>query len=365
MNAGLLQAVADGMAPALTLNLFRDVELYAVFERMEETNPGRVWVGHLEGEPLSSVTLAIVDGVLSGHVSHVGGLYEITADADGAAVVSRLDPTLMREDAPLSVPSTGNWPDPDTAPSAAAAGETVITVANFYTAAVRRRAGGHAAIKASLAGNIARMNTALTKSAIKMRLKQVSAQQIRYKETRTGSLLTDVTRLRSQTDRFLKPVHTIRNNKKADLVALIVSQAKTASCSGIAYGPGNGPPREDLGFSVTEFPLCMATHIYAHEEAHNMGAGHDYYVGGNIASYIYAHGYVDVKKKFQTIMAYTNRCAAGGFRCEQIGFFRIRRSGSAGAESASAGRRRTARQAGPLLRVAPPTTPAHLTTPAR
>ena len=321
VNAGLLQAVAAGMAPALTLNLFRDVELYAVFERMEEANPGRVWVGHLEGEPMSSVTLAVVDGVLSGHVSHVGGLYEIKADADGTAVVSRLDPTLIREDTPVYLPSTGDWPDPDTAPSPAAAGKTVITVSNFYTAAVRRRAGGHAAIKASLAGNIARANTAFIKSAIKVKLKQVSAQQVSYKETRTGSLVTDVTRLRSQTDRFLKPVHTVRNSKKADLVALIVSQASTNSCSGIAFTSVNGPPRDDLGFSVTEYPLCMSTTVYAHEEAHNMGAQHDWYVSDNTTVYNYGHGYVDVKKKFRTIMAYTDRCAAAGITCERIGLF--------------------------------------------
>ena len=296
--------------------------MHAVFERMEEANPGRVWVGHLEGEPLSTVTLAIVDGVLSGHVSHVGGLYEIIADAGGAAVVSRLDPALMGEDAPLPVPSSGTWPDPKTVPSTnAVARKTVITVATFYTKAVRSRAGGDAAIKASIAGNIARTNTAFNKSGINAQVRQVSAQQINYKETRTGSLLKDLNRLRSQTDRFLRPVHSIRNKKKADLVALVVSQAKTNLCGGLAFIPVNGPPTASAAFSVVEFPLCMSGFTYPHELAHNMGTTHDWYVSSGIPAYKYAHGHVDVTNKFLTIMAYTNRCVVAGIVCQEIGVF--------------------------------------------
>ena len=45
LTAGLLGSIEAGMMPALTLNLFQDVVFTAVFERMEETYPGLVWVG--------------------------------------------------------------------------------------------------------------------------------------------------------------------------------------------------------------------------------------------------------------------------------------------------------------------------------
>ena len=227
----------------------------------------------------------------------------------------------LGEDAPLPVPSTGTWPDPETALPAAAAAKTVITVANFYTPAARRRAGSHAAMKASIAANIARMNTGFNKSGVNAQIRQVSAQQIKYKETRTGSLSKDLNRLAGQTDRFLKSVHSVRNKKNADLVALIVSQAFTNLCGGLAFIPVSGPPTASTGFSVIEFPLCMAGFIYAHELAHNMGALHDWFLTFSPSTFFYAHGYVDVKRKFRTIMASNARCSAVGITCVPIGLY--------------------------------------------
>ena len=320
VNVGLLGTITAGMAPALTLNLFSDVELLAVFERMEATNPGSVWVGHLEDEPMSSATLAVVDGVLSGQVSHAGGLYEITADADGAAVVSRLDPSRIQGDEPVGLLSRGAWPpDPDAGLSAAGGELTVITVANFYTKAAKKRAGGPAAIKASIAGNIARTNTAYIESGVDQRIKQVSVRQINYKET--GSISTDLIRLADTTDRFMKSAHTVRNAKKADLVSLIVSQAVTWRCGGVAYTPSNGPPGDTGAFSVIEFPLCMADIVYAHELGHNMGLMHDWYASDDTGTFNYGHGHVDTKKKFVTIMAYLSHCQALGLTCTRYALF--------------------------------------------
>ena len=325
LNAGLLGSIEAGMMPALTLNLFQDVVLTAVFERMEETNPGLVWVGRLEDDPLSLVTLAVVEGVLSGHVSSPGGLYEITADADGAAVVSEVDAAQIRELPPVPVAPSAVRPETGAgAPDVEAVGHVTITVANFYTQAVRRRAGGAAAIKASIAGNIARANTAYTNSGIKQRLRQVRVQQISYRET--GNVGTDLDRLGNQNDGFLDAVHGIRDQRKADLVALIVAQGK--GLCGIANTPF-GRPFDTAAFSVTAisagagFVSCIIGFTYAHELGHNQGNRHDWFVSDNKApgSFPYSHGHVDVKKRINTIMAYNNRCAAGGFSCETVGFF--------------------------------------------
>lgn len=274
LNVGFLGSIEAGMMPALTLNLFQDVVFTAVFERMEETYPGLVWVGRVEDEPLSLVTLAVVEGVLSGHVSHPEGSYGIHGDANGGAVVSQIDPASEREAPPVPVRRPGAVrPEADAeAASVEAAGKVTITVANFYTAAARKLAGGTAAVKAAIAGNITRANTAYTDSGIKQRIRQVRVQQITYRES--GSISTDLTRLRNKGDGFLEAVHGIRNQRKADLVALIVAQG--SGLCGIANTP-IGRPFDTAAFSVTAisagagFVSCIIGFTYAHELGHNPG----------------------------------------------------------------------------------------------
>ena len=54
----------------LQLNLFDDASYRAVLDRIDPTQRGFVWVGHVAGVEMSTVSLATEDGVMSGYDSN-------------------------------------------------------------------------------------------------------------------------------------------------------------------------------------------------------------------------------------------------------------------------------------------------------
>ncbi len=132
--------------------------------------------------------------------------------------------------------------------------------------------------------------------------------------TESGSLSTDLGRLRGNSDGFMDGVHTLRNQYKADLVALITDSGD--GC-GIAYVMVNGPQPsfESLAFSVTVRD-CIPNMTLAHETGHNMGNAHDR-ANSSVGVYPYSFGYQDPVGGFRTVMAYA--CNPGS--CPRIRYF--------------------------------------------
>ena len=52
-----------------------------------------------------------------------------------------------------------------------------------------------------------------------------------------------------------------------------------------------------------------------------MGAHHDWFVTNERGAFFYSHGYVDIKRRFLTVMAYSNACTSKGVACATIPFF--------------------------------------------
>jgi hypothetical protein len=63
--------------PALPLDLFPDVSVRALFDRFDPNATGVTWVGHVEGVPMSSVTVVYGDGLLAGSVVTPTASYSI------------------------------------------------------------------------------------------------------------------------------------------------------------------------------------------------------------------------------------------------------------------------------------------------
>jgi len=143
-------------------------------------------------------------------------------------------------------------------------------------------------------------NQAYSNSGIAMRLRLARSAEVAY--TESGNISTDLTRLRSTTDGFMDQVHQLRNQYKADLVALIVDNG--GGYCGIAYVMANGPRASfaNYAFSVTDRE-CVANNTLTHELGHNMGNAHDRASGGT-GVFAYSYGYRDTVGKFRTIMAY-------------------------------------------------------------
>ena len=321
LNQTLVDSIADAApaTPVMTLNLFPNVVYTAVLDGVEDTNPGRAWTGRLEGEPLSSVVLAVVGGVLAGHVSVPGALYEITGGVDGTVVIAEVDPSLLPpEGPPIVVPAVAALPT-----TAAAAARTRITVGIAYTRRARARAGGVDNIKAVIAAAVAQANQVFRLSGVKLRIRAVFVRQITYRES--GDMRLDLTRLQRTNDRIMDTIHRWRDRTKADLVHLIVAPNKVYC--GIAYLlRGNWP---SVGFGVTGLN-CLTNFTLVHELGHNMGAHHDWYVDNDAGAFPYSHGYVDVKRRFRTVMAYYAACTDRGVWCGKIPFFPTRACDSRG-----------------------------------
>ena len=181
-----------------------------------------------------------------------------------------------------------------------------IDVAVLYTPAVRREAGGAAAIEAEIDLLIAETNQAYRDSGVNQRVVLVARDELQY--TETDSSLTDLDNFSS-----MDAVRTLRDRVGADLAHLV----KVYVGDNIG-GYGEIAPRADGGFSLSSTNEGMASiWAFAHELGHNMGLEHDRYSPGSAwrknFPTPYSRGYVFVpdapfRAGWITIMANVGPC---------------------------------------------------------
>ena len=305
----------------VTLDLFDiGTRTLEIDEPLVHHNKAKVWRGRLRGDQNSDVTLAVRGKKMAGTIATGDRLYKIEPTEDNRHRVVEIDDDAMRPDHhPLVVPDDGTPAEPpapepelqqpdagvatttDSVTTAAATStNTIVDLLVVYTSTARVKQGGKAAMNALITLGVDLANQAYSNSQIAMQLRLVRAAEIAY--TETGNISTDLSRLQRTTDGFMDSVHQLRNQYKADLVALIVDNGG-AYC-GIAYVMANGPRASfaNYAFSVTDRD-CVANNTLTHELGHNMGNAHDRASGGT-GVFAYSYGYRDTVGKFRTIMAY-------------------------------------------------------------
>ncbi len=321
-----LSGIGGPVASQVTLNMFPNVVVTAILERAETIHNGKAWVGRLEGDPLSLVSFGMVNGALSGNVTSAAGIYEISADASGAATVSEVEPARLAPEAEPLVPRLPRQafePAATFAPPVAGANASQ-KVAVFWTTAAQTQGGGASGMASKIVSRIASTNAAYRNSGVLITLQLVHSGVIAY--TQSGNALTDLNRFTSTSDGHMASVHATRTAKKADLMALIVgnSSVSQGACGKAwlllpAYYSVAVWKAYAFSWTVLE---CLPTFTFEHELGHNQGAHHDLYVtSGEHGFGSYSHGYVDLTARIETIMAYRNRCAAAGFSCTRIPYF--------------------------------------------
>ena len=97
-----------------------------------------------------------------------------------------------------------------------------------------------------------------------------------------------------------KDVRKLRDEKKADIVGLVLEDA-----SGCGLSTRVAPGAEDAYFLVHHSCALIAISI-GHEIGHILGARHDRSVDPNNAPFPYGHGYVN--GKWRDIMSYRQSC---------------------------------------------------------
>jgi hypothetical protein len=314
--------------PGITLELFPDVTIFATFDRYDRHAGGVTWVGHVEGDPMSTVTLVYRGTMMTGSIVTRNATFQIRpapaearlpAAGNGrvAHVVTQVDQsTLPREAEPIEVSLTAadiaavkDIPMRDTADT--------IDVMVVYTPAARTAVGGAAAMSNLINLAISETNTSYANSGVIQRIRLVHAQEVPY--TESNSFSVSLNALRAGTG-GLSSVPALREAHGADMVQMLVHPPDPDAC-GIAFLMTNvSTAFAPNAFSVTDTSCVSPNYTFAHELGHNMGARHDWYVDSGTTPFSYAHGYVNpaVGQRWRTIMAYVDMCSDMGFNCTRL-----------------------------------------------
>jgi len=131
-----------------------------------------------------------------------------------------------------------------------------------------------ATLESKVNAGLAELNLTASNSGVNTLFRIVYMDEIVY--TQSGSMGTQLSKLRVPDDGVLDEVHDLRDQYKADLVMMVISAGDVCGIANIGVGPGNTPT------PVNAFSVVAATCIegpvsaFAHEIGHNMGIIHGY-----------------------------------------------------------------------------------------
>ncbi|NQV05114.1 hypothetical protein HQ535_01070, partial [bacterium] len=302
----------------VVLDLFDDTRVVAAGEYRDSFDAGFTW----QGKPVDGtgdVLVVVRNGEMTAHVSVPGGAYEIRPLQDGRHSIVQFDPTGDIPDDHVQLPSDLPAPAPDRGGSRAPGGQTVVDIMVLWTPAAEAKLGGADNIRAEVDLMVLQANAAYENSDIDVRLRLAASRRVGYTEApapadqTSSSALGDLMNLTCvdgwpwndcPRNTLLDGVHEIRDDKGADLVALIVERD---DFGGLAWSPGS--PHEALAFSVIDVDFATSNVTFAHEVSHNLSAGHDRGASqagpGDYANY--AAGHVE-DGVYRTVMAYWSAC---------------------------------------------------------
>jgi peptidyl-Asp metalloendopeptidase len=302
----------------LTLNLFDDVVVTAVRDRMIDNVKGQsTWIGHVEGEQDSEVYLTIHGNTMSGNVQIGDKTYEIEPNGNNQHDITQVDPdknpkhsnSKTVEDFLAAGGQLGSTATPSGATTSAATASTVIDLMVVYTPRARTNAGGQAGIQTKIANAVAMANQAYINSKIDMQLNVVYVSEVNY--TETGNMSDALTKLAVTNDGVIDEIHTWRNNYGADQVLMVTADANFCGIAYVMQSPSSA--YSTLAFSATHDDsqyACLSDNTLAHELGHNQGDQHNREDANTVGAYSYSYGYrLCQTGGFRTVMSYS--CSGG------------------------------------------------------
>jgi len=294
-------------ADRLTFNLSGDRSFSAERFSLEKADGGDdpqpgdefSWIGQIAGGlPDDSVMYVDKDGLVSGTFSTRDGDFEIRPVGGDVHVVIEIDPNAFPPEHPGAPPVA---PDDRTDNSQGIQPDAIATnIVDIFIAYTPAAASNYFSISGHANKAVNTANNVYQKTGLNTRLRLVGVEVLDYQES--SSMNIDLNRLRLTNDGHMDNIHALRNDKKADLVHLIVSRSDYC---GLAYVKAS----RSYAFGITDHSCVGSNKSFTHEVGHNFGGCHDPNNSGS-CPYSYGHGYQDPGGAFRTVMAYA--CPNGG-----------------------------------------------------
>ncbi len=308
---------APDTADVVTLNLFDDVELIAVLDRIEATIPEFFsWIGHIDEVEDSKVLLIVGEGLIQGSVTLPDAFYKISSAGNAVHAIFEIDQTAFPPELdPIQVAPEKKNAAPEknrvTFDAISADDGSTIDVMVFFTTAARIAAGGKEQITAQILEAYQDTNEGYRRSGVGHALRLIDPYaydpEVDYSESNFDWSAT-IRRLRNTGDGQMDRVHDLRDQYKADIVVLLV-EGDNSYC-GVSYSMERvSGAFESSAFSLISRKCASINHSFAHELGHVMGSQHDHANAQIDGVYAYSHGYQAPDNTFRTIMAY--QCPGG------------------------------------------------------
>jgi hypothetical protein len=286
------------------------------------------WRGEVEETGERAVLMLWSNALLTGYFAYKGTVFTVESLGGGVHAYAETDRHKLPADHPPPAPArdSASMPSPNASPTlrAAPAEPAVAPLADadrqaleaknimidlmvLYTGNVAKRYIRDPADLLALA--IEETNETFRNSGLgNISLRLVHSQLIDY----DASTEDQFTHLYTMVDGLgpFKDVKKLRDEKRADIVGLIIDNPK-----GCGLSTRVGPERDEA-FFVVHHSCAAVTMSIAHEIGHILGARHDRFVDENNVPFAYGHGYVN-GTKWRDIMGYKEGC--GG--CPRIPFW--------------------------------------------
>ena len=311
-----MQLVEPGPRSTVRLGLFDDADFLVSVDRADVRDLfSYTWYGRVVGgaEVGGTYVLSVEEDAVMGAVwLDDARAFEIKSDAAGVLWATEIHQAAFEPCATghehcvhAEHPAQEARPEPVGGVRGGACEDdgSLIDVMVVYTPSARNAAGGTNAVRALANSAVASANTAYQNSNIATRLRLVYLDEISYAEG--DSFSQDLSRLRSTSDGLMDEVHAIRENVKADMVALINNNS--GAC-GVAYLMTNlSTAFRTSAFSVTRHSCAVGNLTFAHELGHNMGSAHDRdNAGSALFSFSYGHRWTGTNGSlYRSVMAYS------------------------------------------------------------
>ncbi len=298
VNTEALKSDLKAGKGSLKLDLFGDQNFRVITEKIQKfSNDNLVLSGRIDGQPLSTVAIAVQKDVMIAEVNTGGNTrYNITYNGDGTHSIQELTAEDQEDESSclaVAPPMQASEDVTTTEPTQTAMAATpVIDMLVAYTPSAKAAVGGEAAILALIQTGIANTNKIFTDSGVNLAVRLVGVMPVKQNETSNWS--GDLSSLAGKTDGLWDEVHAERARLGADQVSM-VAVYPGSTVAGIGYIKANS----STAFTITKVS-AFSQFSFTHELGHNVGLQH-------------SDGYVNSSGAFRTVMAYGSVTRIGRF----------------------------------------------------